>query len=365
MQSCIRDITSKQSYFGPSQQPFKYIFVRKDTPTFCRIKGYFTKYITPLYGPQKRALEKIALENDRACELLQDDHTKEDLGILVYKTNLTNEFSPLGATNTLEIKTLFLIDPQNFSGKGIASTLLHRIADKALKKKASSIWVSVSSGKPETIAFFLSRGFQIKKVQQDLYVSGLDEFFLSHNDPLHLKNELETRITTKNKNKTSTNIFDYFLLHHEHTLPLKQSKKTDSSNQLIFLSQEPLLSVDQKLLGHLFIGVDYSGKRSFVGFLPNKPVNLSYWHSLLSNIIDNIDLIHIACIKNKELIKALFTKYPNLRLCHSYSFKNWSINDFDFDHTYLTTEEFDDFVHSLGSKEPLFPSLKNRKRLVT
>lgn len=93
---------------------------------------FFNHDIAPLYGDQKKALKKIFDGKDRTCEVLTSADDQEELGIIVHKDALTDEFSELGFDHAFEIKTLVVINPERNSGKRVASHLLHRIGKKRL-----------------------------------------------------------------------------------------------------------------------------------------------------------------------------------------------------------------------------------------
>ena len=128
---------------------------------------------------------------------------------------------------------------------------------------------------------------------------------------------------------------------------------------MLFLSQETLVSLNNHPIGHLFISVDCQGRRCFLGFLPNKPIDHIYWKRLLQNIIQNIDSLHIACVKNKELMRAILIKFPNIRICNSYTCKDWSIRDFIFNNTCLTDKNINELIATYSCQGAETNSLRN------
>jgi ribosomal protein S18 acetylase RimI-like enzyme len=131
----------------------------------------FHKVIEPLYGDQSSALLKIAKAEDRTCEVLLADDTI--LGIVVYKNFPISEF----ADNSLEIKTLFVVDAENNSHKGIGSKLVQRVEEVAkMRGIFENIVVTVSEEKPQSIEFFKRKGFEVIKICPDKYKKGMKEY---------------------------------------------------------------------------------------------------------------------------------------------------------------------------------------------
>jgi hypothetical protein len=125
-----------------------------------------------LYGDQTSALSKIfAYESDRTAIVavdIQEMNNKiyNPLGILVYKNLPQNEYS---LQNILEIKSLFLFNPETNSGKGIAKTFLNYLNTSTDTNIFSGLFVTVSEDKPESIKFFEKNGFKRINQIQDKY----------------------------------------------------------------------------------------------------------------------------------------------------------------------------------------------------
>lgn len=129
---------------------------------FQQVKSLFEEVIEPIYGNQDAALQKIASAEDRTCELFIEtvDTVKKVAGIIVYKNEPTDEFKEYGALKALEIKTLFVADANQNSGRGIGSKLLNRVCEIAKKPRFDCIVVTVSQTKEESSLFFTKKGFQ-------------------------------------------------------------------------------------------------------------------------------------------------------------------------------------------------------------
>lgn len=155
---------------------FKKITQNNDE-NFKFVEQYFSSVIEPLYGNQSQALEKIKSGKDRTCELLFDEEQKP-IGILVYKHLPTDEFSSLGAPNALEIKTLFVINADKNSGKGIGSQLLGKVLNVAKQLQCSHLVVTVSEDKQESLAFFQRKNFFVTHTMHGKFKKEKDEYVL-------------------------------------------------------------------------------------------------------------------------------------------------------------------------------------------
>lgn len=114
--------------------------------------------IAPVYGSQISSIEKIQKGKDRIGELLKSENGKV-LGVLIFKTAPTNEFSNYNIKNACEIKTLFVTQAENNSKKGLGTLLLNRVEDYAKKNKMEYIIVTVSDKKADALKFFEKKGF--------------------------------------------------------------------------------------------------------------------------------------------------------------------------------------------------------------
>lgn len=144
---------------------------------FPAIQRAFGRLIEPVYGDQAAALHKIGTGHDRLCEGLYVDGQLE--GMLVYKKQLAD------GGKSLEIKTLALTHPKNESGKGLGSLLFQRAMTVAAQRQATHLTLTVSSQKPDALAFFQKKGFQITESIKNRYSVGATEHTLSHTLPTH------------------------------------------------------------------------------------------------------------------------------------------------------------------------------------
>lgn len=134
----------------------------------------FKNVLEPLYGDQTSALNKIKQGEDRICLLAQNDQG-EPVGVLQYKTILSNEY---GLDNSLEIKSLFVVEPGSNSGKGIGSALLDTAIKAAQAFKTHSIHLTVSETKIDSLNFFNKKGFKIIETFPGPYKKNVNEYLL-------------------------------------------------------------------------------------------------------------------------------------------------------------------------------------------
>lgn len=139
----------------------------------------FHRILTPLYGSQDKALEQIRSGFDRKCFLLYEEEVP--VGVLVFKTVLSNEFERYGIRDSIEIKSLFLDQSVNNSGRGLGSALIDKVKEEASKLKLGhkGLHVTVSETKKESLLFFMKKGFFVAHEWQGRYQKGTTEYLLS------------------------------------------------------------------------------------------------------------------------------------------------------------------------------------------
>lgn len=139
----------------------------------------FNRILTPLYGSQEKALRQIGESLDRRCYLLYEGETAS--GVLVFKTVLSNEFAEFGIKDSIEIKSLFVDNSNENSGKGLGSDLVKKITEEAEKLNIghSGLHVTVSETKTDSLTFFKKKGFAVAHEWKDLYIKGTTEFLLA------------------------------------------------------------------------------------------------------------------------------------------------------------------------------------------
>lgn len=149
---------AKISNFTPSLHlSFKRVHGAKHEERWKIVTEAFKTIIQPLCGSQQEALATIKQNQDRTCRLLFDQQTA--VGCLVYKTVLTNEFSKFGLSNSLEINSLFLLNPDD-KAKGYRSEMLRKAQWVASKLGATSIHVTIQEQSKDCLAFFQKKQFE-------------------------------------------------------------------------------------------------------------------------------------------------------------------------------------------------------------
>ena len=143
------------------------------------ITEIFHRILTPLYGPQDKAIGQIKASDDRKAYLLYEGETP--VGVLVFKTVLTDEFEEFGVKNSVEVKSLFVDQSQKNSGRGLGSALVSKLKEEVenLHLGHESIHVTVSETKQESLLFFKKKGFEIVHTWDGRYFEGTKEHLLS------------------------------------------------------------------------------------------------------------------------------------------------------------------------------------------
>lgn len=183
MTGAITSTTNTQlfSQAYPFDQPPALIFhqVNKSSPYMPELKEIFQRIIEPLYGPQDDALKKIGQAKDRACYMLYEG--RRPVGVIVFKTELSNEFISSNIQDSIEIKSLFVVDSTNNSGRGLGTTLLNKIIEEGEKLKIhhQAFHVTVSETKQESLTFFQRKGFRIAAEWLGKYKDKTTEYLLA------------------------------------------------------------------------------------------------------------------------------------------------------------------------------------------
>ena len=142
------------------------------------VSEIFHRILTPLYGSQEKAIRQIEESSDRHCYLLCNEEFPA--GILMFKTVLTNEFAEYGITNSVEIKSLFVDNAAQNSGRGLGSCLIDKLKEEVsrLALGENGIHVTVSETKEDSLAFFKKKNFSIVHAWKDRYLPGVTEYLL-------------------------------------------------------------------------------------------------------------------------------------------------------------------------------------------
>lgn len=87
----------------------------------------------------------------------------------MYKSRPTDEFSSYGILNSFELKTLFVIDAEENSGKGYGRRMMEHVIFQAQKNNLSSIHGTISGKLPEVLKFFRKYNFGLVTEFPDKY----------------------------------------------------------------------------------------------------------------------------------------------------------------------------------------------------
>lgn len=367
MSSCLKEKSHKQG--------LQFLDIQDFPPIFEHVRMFFNQDIAPLYGDQTEALNKIFEGKDRTCEVLISPEDKEELGIIVHKDALTSEFSDLGFEQAFEIKTLVVVNPEKNSGKRVASYLLHRIGKKAVDLGADGVCVTVSSAKPESLAFFLKYGFVVKTLSRNHYVKGLDEFFLFHPAPEKLLNSVIFELLAERENhSTPIQKFssDPIEFSTTETLLLKNYFQKNSRTEALKATSDYLgalispMMLDQTLsnlrmhhlkwqsaipskhytvlfinplyetasrktkIGYVFVGIKPNGKREILGVCLAALHQKCYWEDLFRDLrIQGIERVDVICgPQDFEIPNSVEELFPEVRVACSKALKSWVAENF-------------------------------------
>lgn len=143
------------------------------------LTAIFKEILEPLYGSQDKALSQIWEGKDRTGYLLYEGEVP--VGVIVFKTILSDEFQKVGVEKSIEIKSLFLVDAKKTSGRGVGTILLNKIVSvvKGLGLGQRFFHVTVSETKEDSLNFFLRKGFEVKDIWEGKYQKNTKEYLLA------------------------------------------------------------------------------------------------------------------------------------------------------------------------------------------
>lgn len=145
-------------------------------------ESLFRSQLEGSYGDQTGALNKMEAGQDRTTYCLGE--ITDPLGVLVIKDVITKEAYAGGfSIEGVEIKTLTLFNPDENSGRGLASILIAQAFKHAKSVSAgdSHLFVTVASDKPESRTFFGKHGFEIAHEIPEAYREGNTEAVMVSN----------------------------------------------------------------------------------------------------------------------------------------------------------------------------------------
>jgi len=159
------------------QKDYFYPVKGNDSKYLPSIKNLFENSVESLYKDQASTLEKIARGEDRNSELLIRGKYPE--GLVIYKTEPSDEYSNYGVKESLEIKTLVVCDPNANSSSYLKTALLKRVDQYANNKKILNQHVIVSEKAPADQDFFQKKGFECVAEWQNQHLLGCKEKLFS------------------------------------------------------------------------------------------------------------------------------------------------------------------------------------------
>ena len=124
------------------------------------LREAFERVIQPIYGDQRKALHQIFQDGDREARLLK--HGGRSVGVLVFKNYpVTEDWEKMCAVHdSLEIKSLFVVDPEKDSGKGYGKLLLAEAKAACSELGLERMHVTVNDHAKGSKGFLLHGGFQ-------------------------------------------------------------------------------------------------------------------------------------------------------------------------------------------------------------
>ena len=152
----------------------KWALVRCPSPYYPKVAEIFRRYRAPLYGDQTTSISKIfKKDSDRFCKALL--HGAEIKGLLVYKTDPQHDFKGFNISNSLEVKTLLVLeDNGNLTAE---SAILQEMTNVAKRRRVAHVTVSVSEQDSLSQTIVEKYGFKVFQTKEGLYKSGIKEYF--------------------------------------------------------------------------------------------------------------------------------------------------------------------------------------------
>lgn len=155
-----------------------------DSFDYALVKHQLLKALSPLYGDQSLAIQKVEERNDRTCELYYENGIVR--GLIIYKKHLSNEYAEYGIVDGFEEKTTLPIIFENETSRrrslrfSIMQKLLHRAAEHAITMNAQAFFGTVSGEKNGTLRLLFRLGFDEIAKFHDKFKLGVTEHLVVH-----------------------------------------------------------------------------------------------------------------------------------------------------------------------------------------
>lgn len=161
---------------------FKFLDV--DGFDYPLVKQQLLKSLSPLYGDQSSAIQKLEKNKDRICELYYENEVIR--GLIIFKNHLSNEYAEYGIVNGFEEKTTLpiIFEDEVNRRRSLRFTtmlkLLNRASDHAIAMNAQSFFGTVSGEKNGTLRLLFRLGFEEVAKFHNKFKSGVTEHLIVH-----------------------------------------------------------------------------------------------------------------------------------------------------------------------------------------
>ncbi|MFM2428385.1 MAG: hypothetical protein RL012_269 [Bacteroidota bacterium] len=159
--------------------------VKKSDPLFTLIEEAFDSKISALYDHRCSTLQKLQKLDDRYCEIMFVEN--QPSGFMIYKKTLQQEF---GLKNAFELKTLFVLNPEENTRRGLGSLLFHRADALARAQQALYTYSTVVKDNTAMINCAIKNNFSIERYGSTLTEAQRKYYPLEDNEILIIKRSI-------------------------------------------------------------------------------------------------------------------------------------------------------------------------------
>lgn len=140
-----------------TRNSYEFVSVRKESPHFPLITDIFKNKLESVYGNQDFNLERFESGKSRTCKVLLKDGIP--VGLIAYLTELQRADD---LTASLEVRNLYVFNPEENVGRGYENKLFRRIQDIARKLSAQGIHVPTPKNDLFLTRFLTQKNFSTK-----------------------------------------------------------------------------------------------------------------------------------------------------------------------------------------------------------
>lgn len=155
-----------------------FLVVDGESDLFLKVTDVYKTIVAKSYGDQSEALSKISKGEDRQCMVLVDNKN-ELLGLLVYKTKPNSEYAANGVKDSLEIKSIRLLQDNDMNSRVFFKKLLRQAEALAKAQNCRSLHVTVSSKDDEMKRLLRDYDFRTRYEWSQRYLTGVTEYLMS------------------------------------------------------------------------------------------------------------------------------------------------------------------------------------------